>query len=142
MVDCLRILAMIFYAPLRGMREVRDRSALLPITICAYLSRAIYIFAIQWLSGDKSFLTHPSVVVSNLFQAATSLLPIAVVLVPLLALLANLFERRGSFGSVLQQEYGPLASTAFYALIASNLVTILIAVFFHFSGIQAAYVAS
>src|SRR5205823_2291902 len=61
---------------------------------------------------------------------------------PLLALLANLFERRGSFGLVLQQEYGSLASTAFYALIASNLATVLIALFLHFSGFQAAYVAS
>src|SRR5437764_11248934 len=124
MIDCLRILAMIFYAPLRGMREVRDRGALLPITICAYLSRAIYIFAIQWLSGDKSFLNHPSVVVSNLFQAATSLLPIAVVLVPFLALVSNLFERRGSFGLVLLQEYGPLASTAVGASISSHLAMI------------------
>ena len=142
MTDCLRILAMIFYAPLRGIREARDRSSVLPITICAYLARVLHIFAIQWLAGDKSFLTQPGVVINNLFQAATSLLPIAVVLVPLLALLANTFERRGSFGVVLRQEYGSLISVTFYALIASNLVTILIALFFHFSGIQAAYVAS
>src|SRR5438552_7800696 len=142
MSDWLRLIPMIFYAPLRGMREVRDRGALLPAISCAYLSQVTYVLVIQWLVGDKSSITHPSVVVSILFQSATSMLPFAVVFVPLLALLANLFERRGSFGLVLQQEYAPLASVVFYALIAANLFTILISIFFHFSGVQAAYVAS
>ena len=35
-----------------------------------------------------------------------------------------------------------MASVVFYVLIAANLVTILISIFFHFSGVQAAYVAS
>ena len=142
MTDWLRFIAMIFYAPLRGMREVRDRSGLLPAFICAYLSQLAYLFAVQWLAGDKSFLTRPSVIAANLFQAAMSLLPFALVFAPLIALIANLFDRRGSFGVVLQQEYAALASVIFYALIAANLVTILISIFFHFSGVQAAYVAS
>jgi tetratricopeptide (TPR) repeat protein len=142
MTDWLRFIAMIFYAPLRGMREVRDRGGLLPAFVFAYLSQVVYVFAIQWLAGDKSFLTRPSVVAGNLFQAATALLPFAIVFVPLIALVANLFDRRGSFGVVLQQEYASLASVVFYALIAANLVTILISVFFHFSGVQAAYIAS
>jgi len=133
---------MIFYAPLRGMREVRDRGGLLPAFICAYLSQLAYLFAVQWLAGDKSFLTRPSVIAGNLFQAAVSLLPFAIVFAPLIALIANLFDRRGSFGVVLQQEYASLTSVIFYALIAANLVTILISIFFHFSGVQAAYVAS
>jgi hypothetical protein len=32
---------MIFYAPLRAMREVRDRGALFPAIICAYTSQVI-----------------------------------------------------------------------------------------------------
>src|SRR6266511_1031585 len=142
MTDWLRLVAMIFYAPFRGMREVRDRGSLLPAIICAYSSQVIYVFAIQWLAGDKSFITRPAAVGGNLFQAATSMLPYAVVFVPLLALMSNVFERRGSFGLVLQQEYASLASVIFYVLIAANLVTVLISVFFHFSGVQAAYVAS
>jgi tetratricopeptide (TPR) repeat protein len=141
MTDWLRLLAMIFYAPLRGMREVRDRGALLPVIVSAYLSQVAYVFAIQWLTGDQLFITRPPVVASNLFQAATSMLPFAVVFVPLLALLANTFDRRGSFGVVMQQEYASLAAVVFYALIAANLFTILISIFFHFSGVQAAYVA-
>ena len=142
MTDWLRFIAMIFYAPLRGIREVRDRGGLLPAFVCAYLSQVIYLFAVQWLTGDKSFLTRPSVIGSNLFQSATALLPFAIVFVPLIALVANLFDRRGSFGVILQQEYASLASVVFYVLIAANLVTILISIFFHFSGVQAAYVAS
>ena len=142
MTDWLRFIGMIFYAPLRGIREVRDRGGLLPAFICAYLSQLLYLFAIQWLSGDRAFLTRPSVIFANLFHAATALLPFAIVLVPLIALIANLFDRRGSFGLVLQQEYASLASVIFYVLIAANLMTILIATFFHFSGVQAAYVAS
>src|SRR5947209_3794855 len=142
MTDWPRLIAMIFYAPLRGMREVRDRGALLPAIICAYISQVIYAFVIQWLVGNASLLTRPQVIAGNLFQAATSLLPIVIVLVPLLALTSNLFDRRGSFGLVLQQEYASLGSVIFYALIAANLVAILISIFFHFSGVQAAYIAN
>ena len=142
MTDWLRLIAMIFYAPLRGMREVRDRGALVPVIICAYLSQVLYLFAIQWLAGNRSLLVRPQVIGANFFHAATSILPYAIVFVPLFALVANLFDRRGSFGLVLQQEYASLGSVIFYALIAANLVAILISVFFHFSGVQAAYVAS
>src|SRR5437764_1332442 len=142
MTDWLRFIAMIFYAPLRGMREVRDRGGLLPAFVCAYASQIIYLFALQWLTGDRTLLTRPSVIGGNLFQAATALLPFVIVFVPLIALVANVFDRRGSFGVVLQQEYASLASVVLYALIAANLVTILISLFFHFSGVQGAYVAN
>jgi len=142
MIDWLKLVAMIFYAPLRGMREVRDRAALGPLMLCAYASQVFYVFGTQWLAGNKIFLMHPAAVASTLFQTAASLLPIAIVLVPLIALVANLFDRRGSFGVVMQQEYASLASVAFYALIATNLAAVLIAVFLHFSGIQAANVAN
>src|SRR5262245_41964944 len=117
MTDWLRLTAMIFYAPLRGMREVRDRGTLFPAIVCAYFSQLAYVFTVQWLIGQKAMMVRPQVIASNLFQAAASLLPILIVLVPLLALTSNMFERRGSFGLVLQQEYGSLASVVFYALI-------------------------
>lgn len=141
MSDWPRLVLMIFYAPLRGLREVRDRGALTPAIVVAYLSQLLYLFVIQWLSGNGS-LSNPRVISSNVFYAATSLLPYAIVFVPLFAMVANLFDRRGSFGLVLQQEYASLASVIFYALIAANLVAVLISIFFHFSGVQAAYVAS
>jgi tetratricopeptide (TPR) repeat protein len=142
MTEWLQYVAMIFYAPFRGLREVRDRGALFPTIICAYISQVAYVFVIQWLTGNTAFLNRPQIVAGNLFQSAVSLLPIALVLVPLLALTSNMFDRRASFSLVLQQEYASLASVIFYVLIAANLLTILISIFFHFSGVQATYVAS
>jgi len=133
---------MIFYAPLRGMREVRDRGSLLQLVLLAYASQLLYAFVTQWLAGDKSFPSHPAQLATLFFQSASSLLPIAILLVPMVALIANLFDRRGSFGLVIQQEYASLASVAFYALVAANICSTVIAVFFHFSGLQAARVAS
>ena len=143
MTDWLKLLGMIFYAPLRGMREVRDHASLGPAVLCAYLAQVAYIFATQWLTGDRSLLTHgPLIIGGAFFQGVAPILTIAIVFVPLLALTTNLFDRRGSFSVVLQQEYGSLASVAFYMFTAASLLTIVITVFFHFSGFQAAYVAS
>ena len=142
MTDWLRLLGMIFYAPIRGIREVRDRGALLPAIVCAYLSQLAYVFAIAWLAGNRGLFVSPTALAGNLFQAAASLLPIAIVVVPLLTLIANMFERKGSFGIVVRQEYASLASVMFYVLVATNLATVLVALFFHFSGIQAAFVAN
>ncbi|HSP63703.1 MAG TPA: tetratricopeptide repeat protein [Pyrinomonadaceae bacterium] len=143
MTDWLKLVGMIFYAPLRGMREVRDQGSLGPAVLCAYLSQVAYIFVTQWLAGDRALLTRgPLIIGGAFFQGVAPILTIAIVFVPLLALTTNLFDRRGSFSVVLQQEYGSLAAVAFYVFTAASLVTILITAFFHFSGIQAAYVAS
>ncbi len=132
---------MIFYAPVRGIREVRDRGTLGPVLLIAFLTQIAYVLSAQWLSGNRTFiLAGPSFIAGVAFHSATSLLPVAIVLVPFTALIANMFERRGSFSVVLQQEYASLASVLFYAFAAANLATILIAVFFHFAGIQTAYV--
>src|SRR5436190_19767528 len=141
MSDWLRYIAMIFYSTIRVMPEVRDRGTLFPAIVSAYLAQLAYLFAVQWLI-DRTLLARPQVIASNFFQAAASLLPIAIVIVPLLALMSNMFDRRGSFGLMIQQEYASLATVVFYALVAANLMTILVSIFFHFSGVQAAYVAS
>jgi len=133
---------MIFYAPIRGLREVRDRAPLTGIGLLAFISQLAYYSITQLLSGNRSFLFGgPRAVVRLLFQATLSLLLIGGILVPLIAFVANVFERRGRFSLLLQQEYASLASTFLYALAIANLISILISFFFHFSGVQAAYVA-
>jgi hypothetical protein len=57
-------------------------------------------------------------------------------------MVSNLFERRGSFGLVIRQEYAALAATFFYALSAANLIAIPLALLAHTSGVEAAYVES
>jgi tetratricopeptide (TPR) repeat protein len=133
---------MIFYAPARGLREVRDRAPLAPIGLMALISQIAYFVATQWLSGSKSFkLGGPGAVLGMLFQSALSLLLVGGVLVPTIAFVANIFERRGRFSLLLQQEYATLASTFLYALAIANLLAIPVALFFNLSGIQASYVA-
>jgi tetratricopeptide (TPR) repeat protein len=133
---------MIFYAPARGLREVRDRAPLAPIGLMALVSQIAYFAATQWLSGSRTFiLGGPGAVTGVLFQSALSLLLVGGVLVPIIAFVANIFERRGRFSLLLQQEYATLASTFLYALVIANILTIPVSLFFNLSGIQASYVA-
>ncbi len=140
-LDWLRLALMIFYAPIRGLREVRDRAPLAGIALLAFISHLAY-YSITQLLGNRSFLWGgPGAVLRLLFQSTLSLLLIGGILVPLIAFVANVFERRGRFSLLLQQEYASLASTFLYSLALANLVAIPISLFFHFSGLQAAYVA-
>ena len=133
---------MTFYAPARGLREVRDRAPLAPIGLMALLSQIAYFVASRWLSGSRTFVfVGPGAVIGILFQSALSLLLVGGVLVPIIAFVANIFERRGRFSLLLQQEYATLASTFLYALAIANILTIPVSLFFNLSGIQASYVA-
>ncbi len=141
-LDWLRLLLMIFYAPGRGLREVRDRAPLAVIGLMALISQIVYFLVAQWLAGNRTFVfAGPGAVIRLLFQSALSLLLIGGVLVPIIAFVANVFERRGRFSLLLQQEYASLASSFLYALAIANILTIPVAIFFHFSGVQASYVA-
>ena len=137
-MDWLRFLLMTFYAPVRGMRGMRDRGSLAPVALIAFLSQAAYSFVTEKFAGTAD----RAGVLSDLFQAAMTVVLIGVVLVPLLTLVANMFDRRGSFRVVITQEYAPVAATMFYVLTAANLLSILIAVVLHYSGLQAAQVAN
>jgi tetratricopeptide (TPR) repeat protein len=137
MIDWLRFLLMIFYAPLRGMRGMRDRGSLAPVALIAFLSQAAYSFVTEKFAGTTS----RAGVISDLFQAAMIVVLIAVVLVPILTLVANTFDRRGSFRVVITQEYAPVAAPMFFVLTAANVLAIVIAVLFHYSGVQAQQVA-
>jgi len=138
----LRLFSMVFYAPARGLREVRDRAPLSAVALMALVSQIVYALVAQSLAGVSPLrIFGPGFVLRLCFQSALSLLLIAGVLVPLIAFVANVLERRGRFGLLLQQEYASLASTFLYALVIANLVTVPVAIFFHFSGIQASYVA-
>ena len=135
MLDWLRFLLMIFYAPVRGMRGMRDRGSLAPVVLIAFAGQFAFGFVVKRFAGATYGITW------ELFHTAKIIAIVAIVLVPILTLVANMFERRGSFRVVLTQEYAPLAASLFYALTAANLLSLLIAVFLHYSGIQAQTVA-
>lgn len=137
MLDWLKLLLMIFYAPARGMREVRDRSSLAASGLLALLAQGgliYYLFAVYL----RNFINvrHPLATLMVLFQSAGSLLFIAVVFVPLAVFLSNLFERRGSYRLVMQQEYSTAAATIFYAWMAASLSTLVVSLAGQLSGVQ------
>jgi hypothetical protein len=120
MIDWLRFLLMIFYAPVRGMRGMRDRGSLAPVALIAFLSQAAYGFVTEKFAGTSA----RAGLIGDLFQAAIIVVMVAVVLVPILTLVANTFERRGSFRVVITQEYAPVAATMLYVLTAANVISI------------------
>ena len=140
MTDWLRFLAMIFYAPVRGMREIREHS-LAPVAFFAFLVQAAYSFITDKFSGLGGFGVSGRIVF-ELFQSVIPIVVIAVVVVPIFTLVANAFERRGSFRVVITQEYAPVAATMFYVLTASNVIGLLVAAIFHYSGVQDQYIAA
>ena len=130
MFDWLRFLLMIFYAPVRGMRGMRDRGSLAPVVLIAFAGQFAFGFVAKQFAGVNYG------VVWELFHTTKIIAIVAIVLVPILTLVANMFERRGSFRVVLTQEYAPLAASLFYVLTAANLLGLLITVVLHYSGVQ------
>lgn len=136
MIDWLRLLLMVFYAPLRAVHEVRDRAALAPSGVVALLAHGLFVFYIAWsYLRDFINLRRPLAFLGVLFQSAGSLLFIALIFVPLAVFLVNIFERRGSYRLVMQQEYSAVASTVFYGWAASSVIAMLIVVVGRVSGI-------
>lgn len=126
---------MMFYAPARGMAEVRDRVPLGQAALLAVLLQVAHALVGQWRELATLAARFGSwAVVGVLFASAGSVLLVGLVYVPVSVLLANLFERRGSFGLVLRQEYGPAASTTLYALAAASLLTLPLAYLDQVSG--------
>jgi tetratricopeptide (TPR) repeat protein len=125
MADWLRPLLLMFYAPARGMAEVRDRVPLGQAALLALLLQVAHTVYAQWreLAG-AALRSGPWATVSAVLASAGYMLLIALVFVPAAILLANLFERRASFGLVLRQEYAPTTATAFYALAAASLLAL------------------
>lgn len=135
MVDWLRPFLMIFYAPVRAMNEVRDRAPLGPALILAAVAQVAYaIFTQRFYLGGR---VYPGLLLTTLFQ---SILFIAIIFVPVTALMAHLLDRRSSFRVVIQQEYASLASAILYAWAAANVVGLPLAYLANVSGYQAAYV--
>ena len=136
MMDWLRYLLMIFYAPVRGMRGMRDRGSLAPVVLIAFLGQLAFSVTTKKFAGSPTIASGGSTY-AELFAAARFVVVVAVVLVPILTFVANLFERRGSFRVVITQEYAPVAATILYVLTAANIFAILVAALMHYSGFQA-----
>ena len=131
---------MILYAPVRGMHDVRDRASMAPAALVALLVNGGFLFYLTSVYL-RNFVNPRSLfgLFFVLFQSAGSLLFIALVFVPLAIFLSNVFERRGTFRLVIQQEYTSTASTVFYAWTAASISSFLVSVAAQLSGVQRSF---
>ncbi|HEX6622852.1 MAG TPA: tetratricopeptide repeat protein [Pyrinomonadaceae bacterium] len=139
MTDWLRPLLLMFYAPTRGMGVARDRAPLGPAAVLALASQAALLAYVLWpyLFAGGGAVWNTWGMLSVLSKAAQSVLFLAVGFVPVAVFVANLFERRGSFGVALEQEYASVASAVFYVRAAASLLALPLAVLSRVSGFEA-----
>ena len=140
---------MMFYAPARGFRVVRERAPLGFAALVAVVAHSVYVIyaqapqvrALETIQGAN--LT-PALFYSGVIFAAvlTTTLLVAVALAPIVIFVANLFERRASFRLVLSQEYVAVASCLLYAWAAANLVALPLAFIARTSGFERLALAS
>ncbi|GAC1446721.1 MAG: hypothetical protein NVSMB56_08100 [Pyrinomonadaceae bacterium] len=136
-----------FYAPVRGMREVRDRAPFGAALFIAFVAHVLVDVVAELISlaSSKNQSTPRGITVSLALDffgivgsAIVPLLLMIVVFVPIVILIANLFDRRGRFGIVLQQEFSSVASVVLYAWAAATLIAFPFAIVLHLSGIEEA----
>src|ERR1051325_3829132 len=127
---------MVFYAPARGLREVRDRAPLAAASLVALFSHVAFLLLITtlFLPGFVS-LRRPISVLLVVFQSAGCLPFLALIFVPVAILLLNLSERRASYRLIMQQEYAATAATLFYGWAAASLITLLLTLLGTGSGV-------
>jgi len=127
---------MIFYAPARGLREVRDRAPLAAASLVALSSHVAFLLVatMLFLPGLVS-ARHPFSVLLVIFQSAGCLLFLALIFVPVAILLLNVSERRASYRLLMQQEFAATAATLFYGWAAASLITLLFTVLGTVSGV-------
>jgi tetratricopeptide (TPR) repeat protein len=142
MLDQLKPFLMMFYAPVRAMGLVRDLAPLGFAAALALGAKVIYTLYTQWpYLSARPGAGGAFIVYAVLSGTVGSLLLVAVIFVPGLIFFANLFERRGSFGLVLQQEFAPAASAIFYAWAASHIAALPLALLSRLSGFEANWLA-
>jgi len=128
---------MVFYAPARGLREVRDRASLASAALVGLITcAAFFYFASVVYLRFLVNLRHPATILAFVLYAGGFLVIIAIVFCPLALFLSNLFVRRGSFRLLLQQEYAALAATMFYSLAASSLIAAILTALASMSKVQ------
>jgi tetratricopeptide (TPR) repeat protein len=129
-----------FYAPARGMAEVRERAPLGPAVVLAFVAHAAYLIYVLWpylFSAERITLIGLSGFASVAWEAAGSLLFTAIVFVPVVIFVSNIVERRAGYGITFRQEYAPVASAVFYARAMASLLALPFAALVRASGIEA-----
>ncbi|HEX8475314.1 MAG TPA: tetratricopeptide repeat protein [Pyrinomonadaceae bacterium] len=137
MIDWLRPLLLMFYAPARGMSEVRERAPLAQSALLAWLAQSVYTAYTWWpVLSERGGVNSAFNLFQVLIQSGRLVLFTAIAFVPVLIFVANIFERRGSFGLTLQQEYAATASAIFYARTAACIAALPLLMLARSSGFE------
>jgi tetratricopeptide (TPR) repeat protein len=144
-MDKLNTFLKMFYAPLAGMRDARERLSIFAASIIALIAASIYELFTQapHVAGLLRF-TFPQTgfdTLSVALGATHKLLFVGLIFVPVLIFAANLFERRGSLRVVVMQEYASLASAILMAWAAASVVALPVLALLRASGVEQAVVA-
>jgi tetratricopeptide (TPR) repeat protein len=138
MLDWLKPLLMIFYAPARGLALVRDRAPLGTAALVALIAQIAHELVARWQFVAAGIPAGGALVAFSLvITAVRTLLIVVCIFVPALVFISNLFERRASFGVVLQQEYASVASVVLYAWAAAHFISLPLVLLSRASGFEA-----
>jgi tetratricopeptide (TPR) repeat protein len=143
MLANLRLFFGLLWQPANNIRALRERAPVAFAVAAAWLMTALYRmiastmieYAQEGRLGEGTLTDGSGLqVLSGTFLSAAMtsvmvILFVAVVYAPFSILLANLFERRASFGLVIREEYAPVVSCALLSLAASLLITFPAAIF-------------
>lgn len=145
-----RLLFALVWQPVSAIRSLRERAPVAFAVAIAWLMTWLYSMVAAVMAsyvqaggrpqmtaemvspayGARSFLA--AALIGNSIRAAMSALMIvlfvAVIYVPFVILIANLFEQRASFSLVVREEYAAMVSCALLSLAVSLFITILPAV--------------
>ena len=135
MTDWLRTFVLVLFAPLRGLRDIREHSSLAQSGLVALLVHGSFFFYLTSHYLRQIINSRGALVFSSILQAAGVLIFIAVVFVPLALFFGNLFERRAGFRLLMQQEYSGLATTVFYAMTAASVVALTVTILGNATGV-------
>jgi regulator of sirC expression with transglutaminase-like and TPR domain len=142
MLTNLRLLFGLLWQPLASIRSLRDRAPVGFAVGAALLMSWIYSLVVAAMSVLAQAGVRPQMAASasirtglllgnitrSLMTAVMIVLFVAVIYVPFVILIANLFERRASFSLVVREEFAPMASCALMSLAASFLAAIVPAI--------------
>ena len=150
MLTNFRLLFSLLWQPVSAVRTLRERAPVAFAVVTAWVAAWVYSMVAVVMAGyvqaggklqmnaalgsaaygARSFLA--AALIGNSIRAAMTafmiVLFIAVIYVPFVILIANLFEQRASFSLVVREEYPAVASCALLALAVSLLATMLPAV--------------
>ncbi len=123
MIDWLKILGLTIISPSNGLSEAYARSPFLISFIFLFVTQTLFSLYSNWSLLLKIIGNRFVVILFGVsFKEFVSSLVLNVVFVPTAIAISNFFERRGSPGQVVQQEFSAVASTVNYAYTAVHLL--------------------